>query len=185
MEESWKGVVGYEDLFLISNQGRLFSKRTNKIMKQFLHKNGYCYVATKIGGRKGVNKTFKIHRLVAEAFLDPPEKQVIESSVNTYYKVVIVNHKDCDKTNNNVGNLEWCTYQENSDHARENSLFDFSMNSGANNLNSFFNTEGERKSAYYSFIESGLSMRKFAATLGTSHQVIMRVVRDYGNIMTQ
>ena len=49
--EVWKGVVGYEDLFSISNKGRLFSKRTNKILKQNIVGNGYNACVTKLNGR--------------------------------------------------------------------------------------------------------------------------------------
>lgn len=106
MEEVWKDVVGYEDLFKISNLGNLYSKRSNKILKQRKHK-GYMHVATKIGGRFGRNVCFKIHRLVANAFIDNPN--------NKPY----VNHIDSNKANNNVNNLEWVTAKENTAHAIE------------------------------------------------------------------
>ena len=51
--EVWKDVVGFESLFLVSNFGEVYSKRSSKILKQNLHSNGYFTIATKIGGRKG------------------------------------------------------------------------------------------------------------------------------------
>ena len=48
--EVWKDVVGYEDYFKVSNPGNVYSKRSNKILKQNLHVNGYYTIATKIGG---------------------------------------------------------------------------------------------------------------------------------------
>ena len=180
MEEVWKDVVGYEEIFKISNFGRLFSKRTNKVLKPFLHKNGYYIVATKIGGRSGVNRTFKVHRLVAEAFLEAPTQEILDVINCTKYKVVPVNHKDGNKLNNHAGNLEWCTPQENYIHALELGLIDNSKKSGANSPQSFFKTEVEREKAYRDFKESGLSMRKFAKTLGVTHSVLMALKRDYG-----
>jgi len=108
--EEWLDVTGYEQLFSISSNGQLFSKRTGRILKQVKHTNGYMHIATKIGGRKGVNKCFKVHRLVAEAFL-----------VNLKGKPQ-VNHLDGDKTNNNKMNLEWVTPSENQLHAYRTGL---------------------------------------------------------------
>ncbi len=85
-------------------------KRSNKVMRKWLHPNGYWHIATKVGGRKGKNVCFKVHREVSKAFLTNP---------NT---LPVVNHKDGIKTNNQVGNLEWTTYKGNSIHAYEMGL---------------------------------------------------------------
>lgn len=103
--EIWKDVFGYEDLFQVSNFGNLKSKRTNKILKQHKRKNGYMTVSTRIGGRNGKCLCFKVHRLVAQTFINNPE--------NKPY----VNHIDGQKDNNYVDNLEWVTPKENTDHA--------------------------------------------------------------------
>lgn len=107
--EEWKDVVGYEELFSISNRGRLFSKRTNRILK-LNPVNGYMAHVTKIGGRRGVNKCLKIHQLVAKAFKENP---------NSY---TIVNHIDGNKFNNCEDNLEWVTVSENVQHAYREGL---------------------------------------------------------------
>lgn len=75
MEEIFKDVVGFEDYFQISNFGRFFSKRSNKLLKLHINKSGYITLATKIGGRHGTNHCFKIHRVVAEAFIPNPENK--------------------------------------------------------------------------------------------------------------
>lgn len=97
-EEIWKDVVGYEGLYKVSNLGRIRSLKSNKIIKPYKKRNGYlrAYLS---------RKNVYIHRVVAQAFI--PNLQNKEE----------VNHKDLDKTNNNVENLEWCTKRENMQHA--------------------------------------------------------------------
>lgn len=110
--EVWKDVVGFESLFSVSSFGNVYSKRSGKFLKQHLHANGYFTIATKIGGRKGVCLCFKVHRLVAEAFLSNFEEKPF------------VNHIDGVKTNNKATNLEWCTASENTLHAISLGLID-------------------------------------------------------------
>lgn len=123
MVEVWKDVVGYEEYFRVSNLGNVYSKRSNRLLKQHLHVNGYYTIATKFGGRYGKNVCFKVHRLVAKAFLT--------NSLNKPY----VNHIDGVKTNNNVSNLEWCTAKENVQHAIVNGLIDYSKRKTKSSVN--------------------------------------------------
>ena len=115
--EVWKDVVGYEDYFMVSNLGAVFSKRSNRLLKQSLSNTGYLTIVTRIGGITGKSICFHIHRLVADAFLDPPTKEQLQWAETTKYKKVLVNHKDGDKLNNTAINLEWCTHSENTKHA--------------------------------------------------------------------
>lgn len=103
--EEYRDVVGFEDYFQISNLGNVFSKRSNRILKQTKSKQGYWTFATEIGGRQGVKHNFYVHRLVAMAFIPNPENKPF------------VNHIDGCKTNNIVSNLEWVTAKENTIHA--------------------------------------------------------------------
>ncbi len=174
----WKDVVGYEDLFKVSNTGLVFSKRSGKELKLHLNKKGYLTYATRIGGRDGESLCFKVHRLVAEAFLPPPNDLLMNITNDTFYKKVLVNHIDCNKANNNVENLEWCSYVENTKHAYENGLM--SSSSKSNNPMSKFKNEEDRKEMYKSFVESGKSMRAFAKENNITHTVISRLKRDFG-----
>lgn len=93
------------DLFKVSRSGKVYSKRSKKILKQNKHKNGYMTIATRVGGRLGKAYCFKVHRLVAETYLDNIENKPQ------------VNHIDGVKDNNNLSNLEWVTAKENIQHA--------------------------------------------------------------------
>lgn len=93
-KEIWKDIAGYEGLYQISNQGRIKNVKKSIIKKPTLCKNGYLYVDL-YKNNKRLKKT--IHRLVAEAFLN---------NKNNYSDI---NHKDGNKLNNDVSNLEFCT----------------------------------------------------------------------------
>lgn len=111
--EIWKSVAEYPELFEVSNTGKIRNKRNKRELKQHLHKHGYYHIASKIGGRKGKYVCFKVHREVAKAFI-PTSDYTLQ-----------INHKDCDKTNNNATNLEWVTPKENMKHAFSNGLILF------------------------------------------------------------
>lgn len=96
--EVWKDIKGYEGLYQVSNLGRIKSIRRNIIMKVRKDKYGYYQLGLT---KNKEQKTFKAHRLVAETFI-PNHNNLPE-----------INHKDEDKTNNRVENLEWCTNKYN------------------------------------------------------------------------
>ena len=98
---------GYEGRYEVSNKGRIKSLRKNKIIKPFIQKNGYMTLVFTVNNQP---KTKYVHRLVAETFLKNTENKKQ------------VNHKDGDKRNNYVENLEWCTDEENKKHAYKNGL---------------------------------------------------------------
>lgn len=101
-------VTKQDEMYLVSQEGEVFSRFTNKILKPSLSKGtGYLVVNIRIDGKR---QPAYIHRLVAEAFIPNPDC------------LPEVNHKDGDKTNCRVNNLEWVTGQGNKDHAKETGL---------------------------------------------------------------
>ena len=82
----------------IYEDGRIYSYKSNKFLKPFLTNTGYLMVHLYSGGKRN---RIHVHRLVASAFIPNPKDYPI------------VNHKDEDKTNNRVSNLEWCTHRHN------------------------------------------------------------------------
>ncbi len=116
-DEQWKDIDGYDGIYQVSTAGRVRSKarkvytyiKPGRYLRQYNHSCGYLYLSlTKPDGT--LAKHQYVHRLVAEAFLPNPNglKQV--------------NHKNFDKKDNRVENLEWVTPQENTLHFRESKL---------------------------------------------------------------
>lgn len=109
--EIWSPCPKLPHQFEISSFGRLFSKRTNRIVR-LNSINGYPGHITKIGGRRGFNVVLKVHIETATAFVWNPNREEFN----------IVNHLDGDKWNPVWWNLEWTDHQSNSKHAFESGL---------------------------------------------------------------
>ena len=103
-DEIWKPVAGYEDLYEVSNLGRV-RRKAWQIVKGKAEKGEYRRVKL---CKDGEEKQFLVHRLVAEAFVPNPNS------------LTIVNHKDERPSNNRADNLEWCTYKHNSNWGTRN-----------------------------------------------------------------
>ena len=96
----WKTIDGYEGMYEVSSTGEVRNRKGEKL-KPSITSTGYPHVSL---CRQGERKSKNIHRLVAEAFIPNP---------NNY---PIVNHKDENRANNNIDNLEWCSYSYNASY---------------------------------------------------------------------
>lgn len=110
MQEIWVEIPNYSGIYSVSNQGRVMShervdelgrKKKERILKPSKSKNGYLKVSLHKNGKVEFKS---IHRLVAESFLDNDRN------------LPCVNHKDENKENNAVLNLEWCDYSYNNNY---------------------------------------------------------------------
>ena len=97
-----KYIRGYGDRYRVTEDGLVWSKYKDGYLKTVVTEKGYLKVELRLANQR---RKIGIHRLVAEAFLPNPGN------------LPEVNHKDGDKTNNHVTNLEWCTHSENMKHA--------------------------------------------------------------------
>lgn len=100
-----KQIYNYDN-YMIDENGNVFNKITNKYLKGSIGENGYKYYRLSQNNHK---KMYYAHRLVAEHFLNNPNN------------FPVVNHIDGNKLNNNINNLEWVTYSENTKHWKDNS----------------------------------------------------------------
>ena len=115
MEEYWKNIPEYEGIYQVSNLGNIRSlDRISKIGRRLkgkilkLSPNRFGYLRFTAENSNGI-KTLHVHRVVLSTFATINEK-------------LQVNHKDGNKTNNKLDNLEWCTDSENKIHAYKNGL---------------------------------------------------------------
>lgn len=100
-----RDVVGYEGLYAVTSCGRVWSYKRNRFMTPLDAGYGYMVVCLRKDGKQ-INK--RVHRLVAEAYIPNPEGKEQ------------VNHKDENKKNNCLNNLEWMTSKENCNYGTRN-----------------------------------------------------------------
>lgn len=161
--EKWEDINGFEGHYQISNHGRVRSlkRQRPKILKDRVNAFGYHHVSL-LKDRKATEKL--VHRLVAEHFLDTTPKET-------------VNHKDGNKINNHVSNLEWATREEQMIHAYKNKLKPPVR--GHTNGNSVLTEEEviEIRSIYVSRSKE-FGMRALARKYNVSDSTIDKLVRN-------
>ena len=110
MKEEWKPISGYTDKYAVSNMGRVFSRKSKTILKPQVRGRNRSYLCVQLYADSSTKRSYDIHRLVAEAFIDNPDN------------LPIVNHRSGDKLDCAATNLEWATHAINVQHAYDNGL---------------------------------------------------------------
>lgn len=164
MVESWKDIGGYEGIYQVSNLGRIKSLvgwngkgyvKREKILNPYKQKSGKNYYRSVVKLKKyGNSKDFKVHKLVANAFIDNP---------NGY---TVINHKDGNPLNNNVDNLEWCTQKQNVDHAIENEL-------------KFYQIKAIDRETMVQLLNSGKTYDEIAEILNIAKGTVFNYIRKF------
>jgi hypothetical protein len=171
-EEIWKDVVGYEGMYQVSNLGNVKSLsrivkyqenhsglRKERILKQNLTKSGYVHVVICINK---LNKTVKVHRLVALAF--------IQNTENKHS----VNHINGIKYDNRVENLEWVTHSENIIHAYKTGLKK-GIRGNKSHLSKLTIKEVEKIRLIHS--EGKISQKKIGEMFNISQAQVYRIIK--------
>lgn len=159
MEEVWKDVAGYEGYYMVSSLGRIKSLRfrhikREKIMIPNLRPDGYMAIGL---SKNGVTKTKTVHRLVASAFLENPNN------------LEMINHKDENRSNNAVSNLEWCSRSY-------NQLYSLSLHPERNTV---FGDNFKKGSKTSSFVVKGIAHKNFEPIIQSTKDG--RFIKRYDN----
>lgn len=165
MEEKWKPIPGFTDLYQVSDQGRIWSCRNEKLRKitQFA-KDGYWFVQLHNSGKRSL---FTVHRLVMLAF---------EGECPDGYEV---NHIDGDKTNCALSNLEYCTVSDNKKHAYRTGLASWRPpHPGFGKENKRYNAKIDEKAVTYihQLRSKGLKHREIAEQLNLSQAAVSLIL---------
>lgn len=158
----WKDVPALGGRYEASESGEIRNKQTLIIRKG--RKNKYGYLQMNFARNDGTKRTVTkaVHVLIAETFLDKPSGKKC------------VNHKDGNKENNNVENLEWVTVSENALHAHRNGLSH--VYQGSEHVNAKL-SKHEVKEIREAYITGNESQGKIAVRYGVAQTTISRIVR--------
>jgi len=139
--------------YLVTRDGFVISKKRVRVMSSRVSNTGYKRVGLCIDGKK---KEFAVHRLVAFRWVNNPKNKPC------------VNHKDGNKLNNDVENLQWVTYKENTNHALENGLMGYVGEGNASN-------KLKEKEVEYILTRRDLKGRELASLFKVSESMISRI----------
>lgn len=165
-KEKWVSIAGFVGFYEVSSHGRVRGISTDGNWRR---KRG---ILTGYGGGKlyphvlltadGKRVTRNIHRLVAEAFIPNPEN------------FPQINHKDANKENNRVDNLEWCTCQQNQAHARSKQLQRIPKGTQCWNAKL---TDDKVRTMRHRYQTEGITYKELAAEYGVHSGVVGMIIR--------
>lgn len=153
----WKQIENYD--YEINPEGTVRRISTKKVKKSFKRLDGY--IGIQLYKSKTEIKNFQLHRLIAIAFIENPEKKDV------------INHKDSNRENNSLDNLEWVTKKENNKHAYE---FGYASNKGSKNGFSVL-TEEKVLEIRKRRIENNLSYRMLSELYNVSRATIIAIIQ--------
>lgn len=157
-KEVWKDVPEWESFYAVSNYGRVFSKRKNKIKPLDMNNYGYLRLLCYDGHRR---KKLFVHRLVAELFVDG------------YRDGYVVDHIDGDKTNNMASNLEWVSRSENNRRA-----YNLGLNERKKKDTPCYLQFGDRKVYFETIVSAGRS-------IGVSDKRLAHLMKTQGGYIPE
>jgi len=162
--EGFEIIPGFLDYYINENGEIISTKRVDKgkILKGWVNDYGYRRVKLTLEGKE--IRTF-VHNLVALTFISNPENKPC------------INHKDGDKLNNNVNNLEWCTWSENLKHAHDTGLRKSGKKTIPVELIRFVKVKYEIERTEWG--ERYHSHRSLSIVTGLSKKVITRILNGY------
>lgn len=157
--EIWKDIEGYEGFYQINCNGHVKSLRTGKTLKPGTI-NGYYSITLCVNF---LHKSFLVHRLIAKSFIPNPDNKPC------------INHKDGNRKNNALDNLEWCTQLENVRHAFRNGL----VNTSAGEKHYRSRLKKEDVLDIIRLVNAGGKKSKIAKQYNITNPAISRIIGGY------
>jgi DNA-directed RNA polymerase specialized sigma24 family protein len=159
-EVIYKPIPGYEDLYSATNDGRIYRYSRRGAKAGFIKQRRNTMYSRVPLWKYGEIKCHSVHRLVASAFIPNPDHKPQ------------VNHKNCDKHDNSVENLEWVTKKENWDHARDCGIYIGKMLS-----------DQEQKELYHYYLTGEFTRQELAKHFGISLSTVGRHIKKWKMLM--
>lgn len=175
--EIWKDIEGYKGIYQVRNMGRVRSltrkvwnyTKPGRILRPGSKKNGYLHVCLINGSKR--EKHAHVHRLVAAAFIPNPDN------------LPEVNHKNYDKTDNRVENLEWCTSRYNKAHFRKSP---YAKNADKKKTRTLVNKSIQYIMTYKDEVcriyDLGYSIKEVSSIVGIGKDMVRDILVIYGRL---
>jgi hypothetical protein len=167
-KETWKPVTCTDIvMYEVSSKGNVRNLKTGRILKPFYNTKGYARVDLTRASSDKTKKALKlVHRLVAQAFIP-----------NNDQSKTLINHKDENKRNNSVANLEWCTYKYNANYGTR---IERVAKSNSKPILQFDLETGLIIATYPSLTEAGLSTGIYKSNISRAARGMYKTAGGYG-----